>query len=162
MHSVLNNFIILTSEVGHASLEATKSVSAPNVAKTVPSMSSSSMMKAKRSSSAVMMLSTAMESSSGMAPKRGVLRWNSALRPLRFNTLSKILVTSVSMATTPPLWVTIYSKTSTITALMIITKRALFFMPAKFHMKERWICAFQYFDLAQVKYWPLKPQEHCF
>jgi hypothetical protein len=66
------------------------------------------------------------------------------------------------MATTPPLWVTIYSKTSTIIVLMIITKRALFFMPAKFHMKERCICVFQYFDLAQMKYWPLKPQEHCF
>jgi hypothetical protein len=66
-----------------ASFSSTKATKEPTVAKVAPSISSSSTAKPKRSSMPVIKATTAMESSSGMAPSSAVLSVKVAARPLR-------------------------------------------------------------------------------
>ena len=78
------------------SLPVTKSTSAPTVTKVSPSMSSSSTKIPKRSSRAVIRLTTAIESSSGMAPKRCVLQSRRDARSPRLKTSPSTAFTSAN------------------------------------------------------------------
>lgn len=80
------------------SFRSTKSTSEPTVAKVAPSISSSPTEKPKRSSSVVRIATTAMESSSGIAPRSGVLAVKPVERPLRLRTSSSMDRTSCWVA----------------------------------------------------------------
>src|SRR5690606_37805787 len=70
-----------------------KSARLPTVANTAPSTSSSPIEMPKVSSMPVSTAATAIESSSGRAPSRGVSRVKDALRPLRLSVSSSRAVT---------------------------------------------------------------------